>query len=73
MKAMKSAEIRKLGIEEIRTKISDARDELMKLRFQQVTGQLTDTSRLNILRKDVARMETILAEMLKNAAVEGAK
>ena len=73
MKAMKSAEIRKLGLEEIRTKISDARDELMKLRFQQVTGQLTDTSRLNILRKDVARMETILAEMLRNAAVEGAK
>jgi len=73
MKAMKSAEIRKLGPEEIRTKISDARDELMKLRFQQVSGQLTDTSRLNILRKDIARMETILAEMLKNAAVEGAK
>ncbi|HNF93137.1 MAG TPA: 50S ribosomal protein L29 [Anaerolineales bacterium] len=70
---MKSAEIRKLGLEEIRTKISDARDELMKLRFQQVTGQLTDTSRLNILRKDIARMETILAEMLRNAAVEGAK
>ena len=73
MKAMKSAEIRKLGPEEIRTKISDARDELMKLRFQQVSGQLTDSSRLNILRKDIARMETILAEMLKNAAVEGAK
>ena len=73
MKSMKSAEIRKLGLEEIRTKISDARDELMKLRFQQVTGQLTDTSRLNILRKDIARMETILAEMLRNAAVEGAK
>ena len=73
MKAMKTAEILKLGPEEIRTKISDARDELMKLRFQQVSGQLTDTSRLNILRKDIARMETILAEMLKNAAVEGAK
>lgn len=73
MKALKSAEIRKLGAEEIRSKISDARDELMKLRFQQVSGQLTDTSRLNILRKDIARMETILAEMLKNAAVEGAK
>ena len=73
MKAAKPAEIRKLGIEEIRTKISDARDELMKLRFQQVSGQLTDASRLNILRKDIARMETILAEMLRNAAVEGAK
>ena len=73
MKALKSAEIRKLGPEEIRTKISDARDELMKLRFQQVSGQLTDSSRLNVLRKDIARMETILAELLRNAAVEGAK
>jgi len=73
MKAMKPAEIRKLATEEISVKITDARDELMKLRFQQVSGQLTDSSRLNILRKDIARMETILAELLKNAAVEGAK
>ena len=73
MKAMKPADIRKLSTEEIRTKITDARDEIMKLRFQQVSGQLTDSSRLNILRKDIARMETILAEMLRNAAVEGAK
>ena len=73
MKAAKPAEIRKLSLEEIRTKISDSRDELMKLRFQQVTGQLTDTSRLNILRKDIARMETILGEMLRDAVVEGEK
>ncbi|GJQ34387.1 MAG: hypothetical protein JETCAE01_03970 [Anaerolineaceae bacterium] len=73
MKAMKPADIRKLSPEEIRAKISDARDELMKLRFQQVSGQLTDPSRLNILRKDIARMETILAETLREAAVEGAK
>ncbi|MCK6582430.1 MAG: 50S ribosomal protein L29, partial [Anaerolineales bacterium] len=51
MKAIKPADIRKLSPEEIRAKISDARDELMKLRFQQVSGQLTDPSRLNILRK----------------------
>lgn len=73
MKSMKPADIRKLAPEEIRSKISDARDELMKLRFQQVSGQLTDASRLHVLRKDIARMETILAEALKNAAVEGAK
>ncbi|MBI3163204.1 MAG: 50S ribosomal protein L29 [Anaerolineales bacterium] len=70
---MKPADIRKLSAEEIRSKITDARDEMMKLRFQQVSGQLTDASRLNILRKDIARMETILAEMIRNAAVEGAK
>ena len=72
MKAMKVEDIRKLAAEEIRTKIADTRDEMMKLRFQQVTGQLTDPSRLTILRRDIARMETILRET-QRAAVEGAK
>ena len=67
---MKVEEVRKLSAEEMRTKITDARDELMKLRFQQVTGQLTDTSRLRILRRDIARMETILREA-ELSAVEG--
>jgi large subunit ribosomal protein L29 len=71
MKAMKVEEIRKLAAEEIRTKITDARDEMMKLRFQQVTGQLTDSSHLRILRRDIARMETILRET-ERVAVEGA-
>lgn len=71
MKAMKVEEIRKLAAEEIRTRIIDARDEMMKLRFQQVTGQLTDSSHLKILRRDIARMETILRET-ERAAVEGA-
>ncbi|NJN79084.1 MAG: 50S ribosomal protein L29 [Anaerolineales bacterium] len=69
---MKVEDIRKLAAEEIRTKIADARDEMMKLRFQQVTGQLTDASRLTILRRDIARMETILRET-ERAALEGAK
>jgi large subunit ribosomal protein L29 len=62
---MKSIDIRNLSAEEIKAKVADTREELMKLRFQQVTGQLTDTSRLRILRRDIARMETILAEMQK--------
>lgn len=73
MKAMKVEDIRKLAAEEIRTKLADARDEVMKLRFQQVTGQLTDPSRLKILRRDIARMETILRETERVAVVEGAK
>ncbi len=72
MKSMKIVEIRKLAVEEIHTKISDAREELMKLRFQQVTGQLTDTSSLHALRINIARMETVLREA-ELAAVEGAK
>ena len=71
MKAMKIEDVRKLEVEEIPTKIADAREEMMKLRFQQVTGQLTDTSSLKALRSNIARMETVLRES-KRAAVEGA-
>ena len=49
MKQTKVADIRKLAAEEIRVKLADSRDELMKLRFQQVMGQLTDTSRVRAL------------------------
>jgi len=59
---MKSSEIRDLKTEEIENKLVDAREELMNLRFQQVSGQLTDTSRLRILRRDIARMMTIMTE-----------
>ena len=70
MKAAKVSELRDLKSGEIETKLADAREELMKLRFQQVTGQLTDTSRLRILRRDIARMQTILREQPK-AETEG--
>ena len=68
---MKVKEIREMNVEQLRAKITDSREELMKLRFQQVTGQLTDSSRLRILRRDIARMETILNQSLRSAAAEG--
>jgi large subunit ribosomal protein L29 len=68
---MKTEEIRKLSVEEMQVKLSDMREELMKLRFQQVTGQLTDTSRLRLLRRDVARMETISNERARTTVQEG--
>ena len=68
---MKKKEIREMQLEQIRVKLSDSREELLKLRFQQVTGQLTDTSRMRILRREIARMETILAEGLRAAVEEG--
>ncbi len=68
---MKPEEIRKLTVEEIHAKLTDSHHELMNLRFQQVTGQLTDTSRLRILRRDIARMETILNQMGTAAVKEG--
>jgi large subunit ribosomal protein L29 len=71
MKSVKASELRDLKSGEIETKLSDAREELMKLRFQQVTGQLTDTSRLRVLRREIARMQTILREAPKAEAAEG--
>ena len=71
MKAMKAEDIRKMAAEEIRTKITDSREELRGYRFQQVTGQLVDPSRMTSLRRDIARMETILRQV-ERAAVEGA-
>jgi large subunit ribosomal protein L29 len=68
---MKSEEIRKMSVDEMQAKLSDMREELMKLRFQQVTGQLTDTSHLRLLRRDVARMETIFNERTRTTVQEG--
>ena len=59
---MKAAEIRKLNKAELQEQITDARHELLNLRFQTITGQLTDTSRIRVIRRDIARMETILRE-----------
>ena len=70
---MKLAEMRLLQPEELKNKLADARNELMNLRFQLVTGQLTDTSRLQQLRRDVARFETLLREHEITAAQGGGK
>ena len=59
---MNPTEVRLLSDEEIKTRIGDTRQELMNLRFQIVTGQQIDTSRLKIVRRQVALLETILRE-----------
>lgn len=59
---MKPAEIRNMDIAKIEEALYDARHELLNLRFQTITGQLTDTSQLRLIRRDIARMETILRE-----------
>jgi large subunit ribosomal protein L29 len=70
---MKTKEIREMQLEQMQSRLLDAREELLKLRFQQVTGQLTDTSRLRIVRRDIARLETILAQGLRAALREEGK
>ena len=71
MKSAKPSELRNLKSGEVETKLSDAREELMKLRFQQVTGQLSDSSRLRALRREIARMQTILNEQKAAEVAKG--
>ncbi len=66
---MKPTEIRELSTDALQSRLNDAREELMRLRFQQATGELTDTSRLRQVRRDIARMLTILNE--RAARMEG--
>ena len=62
---MKVKEIRELTTEQIEAKIVEAKDEIFSLRLKQSTGNLEKPSKIHELRKDVARMKTILAERKK--------
>ncbi len=70
---MKTSEIRLLGDAELKTKLVDTRQELMNLRFQVITGQLTDTSRLKQTRRLIAQYETVLHERDLGIGREGGK
>ena len=59
---MKAREIRALTDEEIRQKLDEAYETLFNLRFQRVVGQLENTARLREVRRDIARLKTILRE-----------
>jgi large subunit ribosomal protein L29 len=59
---MKITEVRNFTDSELAAKKKDARQEYFNLRLQQQTGALEKPSRLNELRKDVAKLETVLSE-----------
>ena len=59
---MKMEELRKLSTEELNNKIKETKEELFNLRFQQATGNLEKPVRLRELRKQVAKMKTIIGE-----------
>jgi large subunit ribosomal protein L29 len=70
---MKTSEIRDLTTDVLQKRLNDAREELMKLRFQQATGELTDHTRLRHTRRIVARYLTILNERQRAEKTEGEK
>jgi large subunit ribosomal protein L29 len=62
---MKMKEITELSTDELLTKRRDLRQERLHLRLQQQSGQLEQPSRLRLLRRDLARIETELSERTK--------
>ena len=59
---MKPAEMRDLSLNELQTKEEDLRGEAFNIRIKRSTGQLENTARLKQLRRDIARVETIMRE-----------
>jgi large subunit ribosomal protein L29 len=68
---MEILEIREMSTEDILTELDDAREELMRLRFQITTGELTDHNRLRITRNKIARLITVLRERQLEEEMEG--
>ena len=67
---MKVKEVRELSTEEINKKLVEAKEELFNLRFQLATGQLENPMRIGGIRKDIARVKTIIRERELNAGKE---
>jgi large subunit ribosomal protein L29 len=62
MAILTAAELRNLGKDELLEKLANAKEELFNLRFQAATGQLESHGRLRAVRKDIARIYTVLTE-----------
>lgn len=59
---MKAKEIRQMSDKELNEKLMDLKSELFNLRFQLATGQLDNPMRIKAVRKDIARIKTIMRE-----------
>ena len=59
---MKPGEVRNMDDDELERRLAEAKHELFNLRFQHVTGQQENYARLGQVRKDVARIKTVLRE-----------
>ncbi|MFV0255443.1 MAG: 50S ribosomal protein L29 [Erysipelotrichaceae bacterium] len=59
---MKASELRELSNQELDQEVVTLKEELFNLRFEQATGQLSNSARIKTVRKDIARIKTILTE-----------
>jgi large subunit ribosomal protein L29 len=67
---MKAKEVHELTNEDLKSQLAESRAELFNLRFQMATSQLDNTARINMVKKDVARVLTIIREREITAELE---
>lgn len=65
---MKANKVREMNNEELSAKLADLKKELFNLRLSHATGQLTNNLALNLCKKDIARVQTVLRERELNAS-----
>ena len=59
---MKASELKELTVDELQTKLTELKEELFNLRFQLAVNQLENTSRIGAVKKDIARVSTVLRQ-----------
>ena len=67
---MKSSDVRAKSDDELKSQLADLRKEAFNLRFQQATSQLENTARIRAVRRDVARVKTVLNQIAAEAAAK---
>lgn len=65
---MKASEIRQLTAEELQSKLKDLKEELFNLRFQHAINQLDNPMRISAVKKDIARVLTVIREQELNSS-----
>ena len=70
VKQMKTKELRNKSVDELNKSVGDLKTELFNLRFQQATGELDNPMRINTVKKDIARVKTVIRERELNINVE---
>lgn len=70
VKQMKAKELRNKSVEELNKSVGDLKTELFNLRFQQATGELDNPMRINHVKKDIARIKTVIRERELNINAE---
>lgn len=69
---MKFSEIKDMTLVELAAKSRDLRQELFNLRLQQASAQLENPARIRLLRRDIARIETRISQLRRQAAAQKA-